>query len=232
MKHVLLITVLGTAPGSAPAADADVLATFDNGLEGWGTADILGITTHVATGGNPGGYFQHDNSELQFSILIAPEAYLGDLSGYIGGAFPFDGILLGDGGEFFNGPAGIPGGVFLDYGTIQIAGPAGTAQVDLLPGGTTPSLDGWQTYSIALTGAAWGLSDASFAAIMTDVTSLTINIEGLWGPEVNGVDNIALRGATLVPLPGGLALFALSLLGLGAVRRSEPLSHPLTVDRR
>lgn len=219
MKHLFAMAVLGTALGLAPGARADVVTTFDSSLEDWGMADTLGTTTHVATGGNPGGFFKHDNSELEFSILLAPEAFLGDLSAYVGGTFSFDGILLGNGGIFFDGPAGIPGGVFSDYGTVRISGSAGTAQVDLLPGGATPSMTGWQTYSIALTGAAWNLSDASFAAIMADVTSLTINIEGLWGPEINGVDNIALRGATVVPLPGGLALFSLSLLGLGAVRR-------------
>lgn len=177
--------------------------------------DTLGPTAHVASGGNPGGYFWHDNSELLFSILRAPATYHGDLSSYIGGSFSFDGIQLGNGGTFFDGPAGIPGGFYLDYGTIQIIGPAGTAQIDLLPGGATPPLGVWRTYGVALTGAAWGLSDATFAAIMSHVTALTINIEGLWGPEVNGVDNIALRAPETappsVPEPNTLALFGIAL---------------------
>lgn len=213
MSRIVLVLAVFIQFMVAPAARADVVTTFDSGLEGWSMADTLGTTAHVGSGGNPGGFFWHDNSELLFSILHAPASYLGNLSSYVGGTFSFDGIQLGNGGIFFDGPNGIPGGVYLDYGTIQIVGSAGTAQVDLLPNGATPLLGSWQTYSIALTGAAWGLSDAAFLAILSDVTALTINIEGLWGPEINGVDNISLLGSTAIPQPPAWSLLLLGFLG-------------------
>jgi hypothetical protein len=196
-------------------ANAQV-ATFDSGLEGWTTSDSLGSTTHSASGGNTGGYLRHDNSELEFSILLAPASFVGNLSSFIGGTLSFDGIQIEGGGQFFDGPNRIPdGNVYDDYGTIVISGPGGTAKVDLLPNGATPQLGQWQTYGIALTGAAWGMSDADFASMMANVQSLTINLEGLYGPEINGVDNIALRaGVAPVPEP---QTYALMLAGLAAV---------------
>jgi hypothetical protein len=222
LSACLVVISVGILARAAQATT--IVSTFDSGLDGWGMADTLGSTGHVATGGNPGGYFWHDNSEFLFSILLAPAAYLGNLSSFVGGTFSFDGIQLGNGGIFFDGPHGIPGGYYLDYGTIQIVGSAGTAQVDLLPNGATPLLGSWQSYSIALTGGAWGLSDAAFAAILSDVTALTINIEGLWGAEVNGIDNVRLISATddSVPDPGALALLGLGLFGIGGLGRKKP----------
>lgn len=220
--HARMTRVAAALLALAGPASAGVV-TFDSGLEGWTTLDTLGVTTHSAAGGNTGGYLRHDNSELLFSILVAPASFVGDLSGFIGGTFSFDGNQLDNGGAFFDGPGRIPNGnVYEDYGTIVISGPGGTAKVDLLPNGGTAPLRQWQTFGIALTGAAWGMSDTDFASIMGNVTSLTINLEGLFGPEINGVDNIALRPAVSgVPEPQtlGLALAGLAGVALGARRR-------------
>lgn len=212
-NRVAAAVALAIAMGSHASAQ---VVTFDNGLEGWTTSDSLGTTTHSATGGNPGGYLRHDNSELEFSILLAPTSFVGNLSSFIGGTFSFDAIQIAGGGAFFDGPNRIPdGNVYDDYGTIVISGPGGTARVDLLPNGGTPALGQWQSFGIALTGSAWGLSDTTFRTIMQDVRSLSINLEGLYGPEINGVDNIALTSA-VAPVPEPQT-YALMLTGLAAV---------------
>jgi hypothetical protein len=205
---------------SAQSANAtSIAATFDSGLEGWTTNDS-GSFTHVSSGGNPGGYARLDNCECNIAQLLASAGFLGNLSAFIGGTLSFDGNLLGDGGSFFDGPNGIPGGTFLDYGIIRIVGPTLTAQRDLLPNGATPPFQAWQTYSIGLNGAAWGMSDGDFAALMQGVSSLTLTIEGLWGPEIQGIDNIRLESAVSpVPEPGTLLCIGLGSGLLAALRR-------------
>ena len=208
---------------SRPVDAASIVSSFDTNLEGWTTNDS-GTFVQQAAGGNPGGFLFLDNSDLVIAQIIAPASFLGDLSGYIGGTFSFDGSLRGDGGQFFDGPAGIPGGVFLDYGIIQIIGPTITAQVDLLPGGATAPLGSWQTYSVGLNAAAWGLSSGDFATLMQNVTGIRITIEGLWGAEQEGIDNIRLQSATApaaVPEPMSLILFGSGLAGLVARRRNR-----------
>lgn len=216
--RVAAATMLALALGSHASARS---VTFDSGLEGWTTSDTLGVTTHAATGGNTGGFLRHDNSELLFSILLAPASFIGDLSGFVGGTFSFDGLQIEGGGAFFDGPNRIPdGNVYDDYGTIEISGPGGTAKVDLLPNGATPPSGRWQTFGIALTGASWGMSDPAFAAVMRDVRSLTINLEGLYGPEINGVDNIRFRAAAItVPEPQAWALMLAALAAAGFAGR-------------
>jgi hypothetical protein len=216
-KRVLLGLVMSVLlPSSSMASSITIVSTFTSGLEGWTTTDPGAVFTQVAAGGNPGGYLSHDNSEQAIAQLVAPAAFLGNLSAFIGGTFSFDGNLLGAGGSFFDGPNGIPGGVFLDYGIIQLIGPTLSAQVDLLPGGATAPAGAWQTYSIGLNAAAWGLTPADFNTLMQNVTSLRITVEGLWGAEFQGIDNISLVSAdastTGVPVPEPASLL---LVGLG-----------------
>src|SRR5580765_2189037 len=116
---------------SSPAVASTITSAFISGLEGWSTSDPSAVLTQSATGGNPGGFLYHDNSELAIAQLIAPAAFLGDLSAFVGGTFSFDGSLLAGGGSFFDGPNSIPSGPYLDYGIIQIVGPTLTAQIDL-----------------------------------------------------------------------------------------------------
>jgi hypothetical protein len=221
------------------ASSITIVSTFTSGLEGWTTTDAGAVFTQVATGGNPGGYLSHDNSEQAIAQLLAPAAFLGDLSAFIGGTFSFDGNLLGAGGSFFDGPNGIPGGVFLDYGIIQLIGPTLTAQVDLLPGGATAPSGAWQTYSIGLNAAAWGMTSANFNTLMQNVTSIRITIEGLWGAEFQGIDNISLVSADVspsssaVPEPASLLLVGVGLAFVGVrARRAQGQARSATIQAR
>ena len=218
------VAALALAAGTSTPVSASTItisSLFTTSLEGWTTTDTLGTMTQQATGGNPGGFLSHDNSELIIAQLIAPAAFLGDLSAFIGGTFSFDGSLLGNGGLFFDGPNGIPGGVYLDYGIIQFIGPSLTAQIDLLPNGAVPPLGSWQKFSVGLNAAAFGLSSANFSALMQNVTGIRITIEGLWGNEIEGVDNITLQSpdTAVVPEPATLGLLAAGLVAMVAATR-------------
>jgi hypothetical protein len=210
---ILAVSVTVLVGGVDTALAAPIVAsTFDTGLEGWTTNDS-GAFGHVVAGGNPGGHLRLDNCECMIAHILAPVAFLGDLSPFVGGSLSFDGNLLGAGGTFFDGPNGIPGGTFLDYGIVRMVGPTLSAQIDLLPGGATAPLQSWQTFSVALTAAAWGLSSGDFATLMQNVTSLSITVEGLWGAEVQGIDNIRLSGpAPAAPEPATLLLMTAAIV--------------------
>jgi hypothetical protein len=207
---LVALVVWAAFPTDLAAAPITILSSFNGGLEGWTTTDAGAVLSHAGAGGNPGGFLLHDNSEGAIAQLVAPAAFLGNLSAFIGGTLSFDGNQIGAGGSFFDGPNGIPGGVFLDYGIIQIIGPTLTAQVDLLPGGATAPAGGWQTFSIPLTAAAWNMTPSDFSTLMQNVTGLRLTIEALWGSEIQGIDNITLTSvdqpAVPVPEPASLLL--------------------------
>jgi hypothetical protein len=135
--------LLASGLAAAPAA-ADLVSTFDSGLEGW-TTENGGAFTHEASGGNPGGFLKPDNDEIFNADVFAPPGFLGDLSAYAGGTLSWDGILLGTGGIFHFTPGG-------DYGSLYLFnGPFNNLFADVVPDGGTPPEGSWQTFSIALT---------------------------------------------------------------------------------
>lgn len=68
------------------------------------------------------------------------------------------------------------------------------------------------------------MTPGDFAALMSNVTAIRINIEGLWGNEIEGVDSIRLTSldldAVAVPESVTLLLLGSGLAGLVARRRS------------
>ncbi|MEX2033734.1 MAG: hypothetical protein WEA28_00910 [Xanthobacteraceae bacterium] len=202
------------AVGNADAST--IISDFEDGtVQGW-TISEAAVFQQQQPGGNPNGFLYIDNTEIGIATLFAPAAFLGNLSAFNGGVFSFDGKLLGAGGGFWNSAG-------QDYGWVTITGTnADSATLDLLPGGAIPPSDAWQTYSIALAAAAWGKSDAAWAAILADVAQVKIVVEGLFGPEIQGIDNISLVSSVTseVPLPPALLLFASGIaVILGAARR-------------
>lgn len=205
LRICYLVVVLTTLAGNE--ASAELVTTFDSGLEGW-TTDNTGLFQHVASGGNPGGYLYLDNDEGAISHIFAPGSFLGNLSSYDGGVISFDGNLLSNGGDFYEAAD--------DYGVITITGTAGMASFDLAPGGATPPLNAWQTYSANLDASTWGVSQTQWDAILSDVTSVSLTVEGLFGSEVNGIDNFRI---STVPEPGAAIMFSLGLSALMGRRR-------------
>ncbi|MEM9585919.1 MAG: hypothetical protein AAGA03_01455 [Planctomycetota bacterium] len=194
-------------------ASADIASTFDSDLDGW-TTDETGLFQHNASDGNPGGFLFIDNDEgTNNAHIFAPNKFLGDLTSFNGGTISFDGNLLGSGGNFFSDPD--------DYGVFVITGTAGSASLDLAPGGAIPPANSWQTYSASLDATTWGVSSSQWASILGDVTSIQLSVEALFGEEAHGIDNVRI---TAVPEPSsGVVLTA--FVGLTALirRRSLPL---------
>jgi len=176
---------------------AAFFSPFDAGLEGW-TTDNGGAFTFQANGGNPGGFLQLDNNELQIAHIFAPGPFLGDLSFLANVAAPigFDGQLVAGGGSLYD--AGD------DYGRIRVTGGGMSASADLLPNGAVPPLGSWQRYQVPFTAATFGVSQGVWEAILANVTEIRITVEGLFGSEIQGIDNVCLSecpfvGTTTLP---------------------------------
>lgn len=189
---------------AAIAHAAVIQSTFDADLEGWAISNTFGAQWQVA-GGNPGGYAHIDNTEQEIAYMFAPAAFLGDLSAYNGQTFSFDAIQIEGGGS--------PWDNFENFGRLRITGVGGTVSADLVPGTTGPAAS-WTTYSIPFTAASFGVSDLEWATLLTAVTEISLSVEGLFGNEVNGVDNIRL-----LPVPGAIIPGALAAAGIAIRRR-------------
>jgi len=180
---------------STPAAGLTIQSSFDSGLEGW-TASGITISWQPS-GGNPGGYLRADD-QANASYLIAPASYLGNLSAFDGGQLSFDQIAI----DLDNMPIAGHGG------EVTIFSGAQSATADLL----TPVLT-WQTGSVPLTAAAWGVSQATWTGILANVTGIHVVIDSTMGVGTDGFDNFTMvtpEPATALLLGAGIAGMALS----------------------
>ena len=188
---------LAFAFGIGASRPAVALQTsFDSGLDGW-TAFGIAISWQ-SSGGNPGGYLRGDDL-ADASYLIAPAAFLGNLSAFDGGQMSFDHIAIDLDGFPIAGAGG----------EVTIFSGAQSATADLL----TPSLS-WQTGSVPLTAAAWGVSQATWTGILANVTAIYIVIDSTFGVGTDGFDNF-----TIVPEPATALLLGGGIAGVALFRR-------------
>ncbi len=223
----LLIGLSLPLPAAAVCESGPVVSDFEVDLESW-TAFSAAVFVQQPTGGNPGGHLYLDNSETQLAAILAPAKFRGDLRACIGGAFSFDGRMLGTGGSGYSNPN-------FDYGSLRITGPAGNMVIDLLPGpapGNAPPTDVWGHYSVPFTAATFGVSQVQFEAILANVTEVRLGVEALFGAEIQGIDNVRL--APVTPVPGLLPVGRLALIGLLAMLGTLSTRHapraPSTAD--
>jgi hypothetical protein len=197
---------------SVPSANAaSIISTFDASAEGWIPNPGEATLAFVAMGGNPGGHIRITDAGaggVPFgSGAFAPAAFLGDLSGFIGGTMSLDMATFAGGGA-----------TFASFGRIQLSGGGDTAFLDIAA--VAPPLNTWQSFSAPLTAAAWGKTDLQFLAILENVTSIGIPTDAFDGSDTIGIDNFAITSApSAIPEPSTLTLFGVALLGLGALCR-------------
>lgn len=157
-------------------ANGEVVSTFDSSLEGWTGAEI----SHMATGGNPGGYIHFVDPDSSGNSVIAPAMFQGDWTVFQ--SLSYDHRIFGTGTI----------NQIVDY-EVQISGPGGSAVWTSDPAtGVTP----WVTLVASLQEAEWSVS-GSWAGLLSNVTTLSIRIEHVdnsGGGDVEGIDNVRLSG--------------------------------------
>jgi hypothetical protein len=182
-------------------------AGFDTDAEGW-TSTNGGAQTWVATGGNGGGWLRVVDDSGDDFLLNAPAAWLGNWSGLLGGTLSFDALNVNS-----ESPDWAP------FGEVTLSGSAGFVRLDAVAANNPPADGQWHRYSILLTPEAGWAGSASLAAVLANVTSLTIKGEFHAGvTEIVGIDNITVSA---VPEPASAALLV-GGLGLLALRRRKP----------
>ncbi|MGB0766973.1 MAG: PEP-CTERM sorting domain-containing protein [Phycisphaeraceae bacterium] len=266
------VCVAGSAEAFVPPTLPDpVVSTFDSGLENWNAlgfqfnddnplailaGDIVTLTNNSAdvihdTGGdldpafdgNPGGFVRFiDNIEEPASFLRAPDAFTGDLSGFLGGTLSYDHRLFNEGVN----PTSVS-----DYLLIIISGNPDdlNAYAASRPGPELGDADtDWVNVSFdlnasdftaisqidlelldeslagdtveSLTGGTFATS-LSFEQVMSNVSQLVISFELVDNnssqvSESAGVDNVRLAP---VPEPSSIALVAMGALAIAQRRR-------------
>lgn len=177
-----LSVVLAMPPVLAQVVPA-IESRFDAGAaQGW-TAQATSAFNGTPTGGNPGGCLFVDNNESGFTYLTAPTAFVGDLRSYFDGTLAFDGRMDPQ-------SAGTASNAQYNYGVVAIVDGQGyRIYADAVPG--VPGTQ-WTTYSLPLTPASFGVTQAVLDGYLANCTAILIGLEALNGPEAHWIDNVVL----------------------------------------
>ncbi len=183
----------------APPARADVTSSFDSGLDGW-TAQGGTLSHHA------GGWLLQSDTQSTWMSVLAPAAFRGNLTSYLGGTLSFDALNA-------NGAAADLGSAPW-FGRVTITGPGGTASRDVAGSGAgSPPPDGlWHSYSAGLDPLLWS---GNLTGALGNVTSLRVTLEfNDEIVEVAGFDNFALTAPVPEPANALLLVAGLTLLGV------------------
>ncbi len=177
---------------AVPALNAQVITTFDSGLEGWQVTGDNASAWEPATG-NPGGCLAvNDLATGDMNYIIAPAAYHGDWSGMTAADSLSAEIYLNNtsGGSLVN-PAYI----------FRIAGPGGAAH-SLVGAAYLPAQGVWTAYQAYLDEANWVIESGTWTEILSAVNSVRITGEFVTGGEIVRLDNVQLSstpGTVFIP---------------------------------
>ncbi len=195
---------------AATAAAAVVSSTFDSNAEGWiisGDA-TSGLPDYVATGGNPGGHIEADDSVSGgIWYFQAPSKFLGNLSGAFGELLRFDLKQSGSGAQINRDDVILSsGGTELTLDTLANPLPVGE----------------WVSYAVRLDdSAAWmnggaAATAAELLAVLSSLDGLRIRGEYINGPDTGSLDNVSV---SVVPIPAAVYFLGSGFCGLLAMHR-------------
>lgn len=194
---------MSTSPRALCAATLLVLCAsaqalefgFDTDAQGW-TVSGGAVLTHQAAGGNPGGYLQLIDTDIDEFWLQAPTAMLGDWSSYLGGILFFD--ARNTNGQTPDWPL---------FGSLRLVSGSTVLEMSLGPNAGPPEDGAWMRYTISLSDSIWG---PNLAPVLTHLDALSLQGEYHEGvSEILGIDNITIYPE--VPEPAAWWMLALGL---------------------
>lgn len=223
-----LRTLIGSLCGIAwlagcPVASASLVSTFDAGDEGWsanssqGTGGVDGFAWS-ASGGNPGGGVQaRDIGSEGGWWFVAPAAWSGDWTGYLGGTISFDVFATRGTSTTPNPPVEAVVLALDDGGRLRAKQGAGAQQ------------DQWTSVEIELDAASFTLTSSqyTFEQALAHVTAFVIPGDFVYQQQdVTRLDNVRVRAA---PEP---STWTLALGGLAAALWARRLQQRSAEPRR
>lgn len=186
IRNSLLAAGILAALGVTNAV-ADVTSTFDADMDGWSETPTSDEVTWQSSGGNPDGFLQFVDTLGGPTWITAPPKFHGSWAAYT--TFCWDQKMIA-GSDLFQPQ-------------VTIWGRNGT-NVTWWPDSTTGPTD-WVHLVMPLQGAIQGSNmtiqdPAVFQSILSDVTNVTIMIDGspLLGGDIEGVDNVMLAASVLL----------------------------------
>ncbi len=183
--------VIMSMTSGPPSPTLPVVSTFDATDEGW--YQISNITryhiTHVAAGGNPGGYVRASDTAAQGTwYFVAPPAYTGNLSAAYGKDLTFDLAQTSISSQF-------------DGVDIQLVGERQTLVYDTP---YNPQI-AWTWFRVPLVAGGWHVgaldgpiaTEAEVRTVLSDLHALRIRGEYRSGTDTAWLDNVRFGVAPL-----------------------------------
>lgn len=211
----------------AQPAGAAINHQFSSGAQGWSLASTNAyvpgqnpsVTTtaavqYMTSGGDPGGYIAGPDLDNEETFFVAPSAFLGDKSAYLGGTLQYS-RMVDHTPDWDGTDVVLQGGglslVFLGM-NLAVSQSWGGMLITLAPGA------GWVNRTYETTATL-----AEFQTVLANLTALHITAEYTAGVvETGGLDSVVMTEAPVsgVPEPESAALLAAGL-GLLATRRRQ-----------
>jgi Leucine rich repeat/Laminin B (Domain IV) len=162
--------------GCVAVSQPAISSTFDTSTEGW---TVLGDGTnlsHVATGGNPGGFIEAtDGAQGSTWYWKAPALYYGDARDYIGKTLKFSLKQSATDSGFDDVDVILRNSNFASILVAEI---------------TAPGV-GFTDYEITLTGDNFNFTDNAFAQMLENLTSIEIRGKYRTGADTGGLDSVS-----------------------------------------
>lgn len=198
------------AASAAQAATTTIRSTFDTGADGWSFGSYLGFSG-IGVTWDPAkqniAMINHGYGDFGF---MAPTAYLGDKSDYLGGTFTFELSASAVSESYAKRPALVLIGKNQVFFARSVGAPMTT------PRPFEVSLNAANFYKGSPTGAQSNVSSAEFATMLADLRGIQIWADWTPSTETDRLDNVSMA-ARGVPEP---TTWALIILGFGAAGAS------------